>query len=1191
MKKALFIGIIAAALALVCFAPGASAYTVYSGKFAGGPEWMLDDAGALTLYGTGSTGEFHYNDAEDDYQTPPWFYIRERITSVTVLPGVDGIGNFIFYNCENLTRVTLPEGLKNIGKYAFYKCYALEEIAVPDSVLAVGTSAFDKTAWYDAQPDGLLYTGKVAYGYKGDMPENTVLRLKDGTRGIAGSAFAGCAGLKNITVPDSVCAIGISALKGTAWLNAQPDGPVYAGKVLYTLKGELGVYSDFIFEPGTKGIAASALQNCTWIRSTVIPESVVYIGNEAFSGCNRLIGVTCPGSVELMGRAVFYSCSRLADVTLPENLTELPDSTFRYCTALQSVTLPSGVKYIFPHAFRNCYKLESVDLGHSLTAIGNAAFAECTALETLVLPEGLEKIGNRALCECTSLGGIVFPDTLKSIGYSAFADCRALREITFPASLQSVGDDAFYDTGLQTVNAADLAAWCGIEFGYYSANPLYLTHTLYVNGAPVTDLVIPDGVTRVGRSAFNYCTSLTSVTFPPSVKTVGETAFFGCTGLKGVYISDLAAWCGVEFENGNPLYYANTLYLNGAPVTDLVVPDGVTRIGRSAFDSCSSLRSVTIPDSVTSIGSYAFYRTAWLNAQPAGVVYAGKVAYTYNGDMPNNTSLKLRDGTLGIADLAFINRSTLKEISIPESVRIIGDNAFTRCSALTHVTLPAGIKEIGRNAFSETGITWVLIPEGVTRIGKTAFGDTGEAMYYEGSKEAWQAVDAPVGYTPGGYDCAVIGGILYAANGTDLVKAVGPGPVGAFTVPAEVVTIRARAFSRCDTLTEITVPEGITRIELATFSYCSHLTKVTLPDTVTAIDASAFGSCAKLERVTLPKRLTSLGSSAFSQCGALKEIELPEGLTSLSPNTFQACESLERVKLPDGMTAIGNYAFVRCLALSDITVPAGVTSIGESAFAACSSLLRLVLPNGVTSLGKNAFSGCSGMEILTLPAGLKTIGENAFSNCSALKCYMSTKTAWSKIKNPSKYTPDLYNCSVTNGVLYANNEALAVRALETEDLTSLYLPKTVTEIRQYAFYGCTSMQEASLPQGLKTVGAYAFYGCSALRDIYSLGTQEAWDTIGIAAGNQPLKDASLHFVTYVVTPETIGDLDGDGKRTASDARLALRAAVELDPLTDELKDIADADRDGAVTASDARLILRAAVELENPADWLKDPQQ
>ena len=194
-------------------------------------------------------------------------------------------------------------------------------------------------------------------------------------------------------------------------------------------------------------------------------------------------------------------------------------------------------------------------------------------------------------------------------------------------------------------------------------------------------------VTSIGNSAFRGCTGLTSVTIPESVTEIGVCAFLDCTGL-----------------------------------TSVTIPESVTSIGSGAFGSCTGLTSVTIPESVTFVGNDAFYGTAWYDNQSDGVVYAGKVAYTYKGTMPDNTEIVLEEGTLGIGGSAFYDCTGLTSITIPGSVTSIGYEAFHGCSGLTSVTIPESVTSIGGEAFYGcSGLTSVTIPESVTSIGGGAF--------------------------------------------------------------------------------------------------------------------------------------------------------------------------------------------------------------------------------------------------------------------------------------------------------------------------------------------------------------------------------------------------------------------------------------------------------------------------------------
>ena len=497
-----------------------------------------------------------------------------------------------------------------------------------------------------------------------------------------------------------------------------------------------------------------------------------------------------------------------------------------------AVTIPSTlggkpVTSISDKAFSGCSGLTSVTIGNGVTSIGDYAFDGCSGLTSVTIPDSVTSIGDHAFCNCSGLTSVTIPDSVTNIGSSAFGVCN----------------------GLTSVHITDLARWCGISFGDYGANPLYCAHDLYLNGAKVTTLTIPNSVTSIASYAFYNCSGLTSVTIPDSVTSIGSSAFGVCNGLTSVHITDLARWCGISFGDyeANPLYCAHDLYLNGAKVTTLTIPNSVTSIARYAFSHCSSLTSVTIPDSVTNIASSAFH------------------------DCRGLTSVTIGNGVTSIASYAFYNCSGLTSVTIPDSVTSIGDQAFSGCSGLTsvHITDLArwcGISfgDYGANPLycahdlylNGAKVTTLTIPNSVTSIGESAFSH-----------------------------CSSLTSV---------------------TIPDSVTNIASSAFSGCSGLTSVTIGNGVTSIGHGAFGGCSGLTSVTIGNGVTSIGDYAFDGCSEslFDTTTIPG-VKLVDGWVVGKRGSLSGNLDLTGVRGIGYRAFGGCSGLTSVTIGNGVTGIG----------------------------------------------------------------------------------------------------------------------------------------------------------------------------------------------------------------------------------------------------------------------------------------------
>jgi len=304
----------------------------------------------------------------------------------------------------------------------------------------------------------------------------------------------------------------------------------------------------------------------------------------------------------------------------------------------------------------------------------------------------------------------------------------------------------------------------------------------------MTSCVIGNKVTSIEFCAFYKCSGLTSVTIPSSVTSIEYNAFYGCSGLTSVHISDIAAWCAIDFSDyySNPLPYAHHLYLNQKEITNLIIPDGMTSIGRSAFDGCSGLTSVTIPNSVTSIEVGAFRNCSGL------------------------TSLTIPNSLTSIGYEVFYGCRGLTSVTIPSSVTSIGDQAFDGCSGLTSVTIPSSVTSIGKNAFYGcSGLTSLIIPNSVTSIGIAAFNNCSglTSITVENGNSKYDSRD----------NCNAI---IETASNTLIAGCKNT------TIPSSVTSIGVAAFYGCSGLTSVTIPSSVTSIERDAFSRCSGLRHV-----------------------------------------------------------------------------------------------------------------------------------------------------------------------------------------------------------------------------------------------------------------------------------------------------------------------------------------------------------------------------
>ena len=578
---------------------------------------------------------------------------------------------------ETLRHLILSEGIETLTFGYSYPSYGnLTDITLPATLLNLNTyndsfSALDGIALLPGPNgtryehiDGVLFDNltKTLLHYSAIKTENTYT-LPNGTLKIAENAFQNqnltsivlneelreiepyafynLDHLKKINLPASLESIGFAPFQAGCAIDISISGNRFAvyDHCLYDMVNCVLIVcidnvQSITIHPSTVKIGHLAFYACTEIEKVEMASAcLTEIGESAFVKCEKLSSFRFPESLTKIGNSAFYECASLFSAVIPGGVKKIPLRAFAGCTKLTTVVLEEGIEIMGEEAFHLCKSLLSVKAPQSLRRIEKNAYFGCSMLVSVFLPKNFEFIGAGAFENCVLLGTLTTGDGLTVISENAFRGCENLKFLFLNNRLETIGEGAFALCNQLEIRAnGDQPYYSVLDGALYDKRTKTLIH--YFSGTEGAHLSIPSGILSIAASAFEGNTTISSVSFPKTLETIGESTFCNASALEKVVFS------GPVKKIGEYSFY-------GTKLTDLLLPEGLTDIGRSAFAENRSLTSIHIPGSVKRIGYDAF------------------------------------EGCTSLAS-----------VIIEQGCEFIGAWAFDGCSSLKSLYLPASITEI-----------------------------------------------------------------------------------------------------------------------------------------------------------------------------------------------------------------------------------------------------------------------------------------------------------------------------------------------------------------------------------------------------------------------------------------------------------------------------------------------------------------
>ena len=528
-------------------------------------------------------------------------------------------------------------------------------------------------------------------------------------------------------------------------------------------------------------------------------------------------------------------------------------------------------------------------------------------------------------------------------------------------------------------------------------------------------------VNAIDNGAFSNCTELTGISFPDTILSIGNEAFSGCLWLK-----------------------------------TFALPSKIQTLGYKVLNNCAEVKSITIPKTLTK--SYGLVNGVWATG-------------AFEGSSIENVVFEY--GMTETPEYVLKGCSSLKSVTLPATVTIIGGASFLDCTSLKGIDLPSGVTRIKESAFNGCSVlSDFVLPSGIQYLDRAVIANCPELTYLEIPASLIQAYGYDKGVWPSGaFIDSGLETVVVHSGTTKVLDYIFQGcrSLKNVTLPSDVNSIGISAFENCESLSSFTIPEKVTDIGNNAFSGCKSLSEIDIPETVKTIGSSAFKNCSSLSMMVLPKNVESIGGALISGCPRIKNITFPKTLTSAT--LAMKGSAVETAVFESGIKVVPKSILEGCATLEKVELLDGIEEIQDSAFKNCSALNDVDIPDSVKIIGATVFTNCASLSSMILPQNLEKIGGSFISGCPKIKSISFPKTLTSA-------TLAMKGSAVETAVFESGATVIPTAMFEgCTTLVNVVLPDGIEEIQTSAFKGCSVLSQISIPESVKKFGTSIFKNC------------------------------------------------------------------------------------------------------------------